>query len=100
MSKIAKAALAKAAALKAKKQSNGKNGKAVSTKPAKKAVKKNGTSTRVRITDAKGHEVTGRDNSFVCPECKSEITGPWSFKMHLVKQHDYSRKQAGLREEK
>ena len=65
------------------------------------ATKKEHTkSTRVQITDENGNIVSGRDNTFKCVECGNEITGPWSYKMHLVKQHDYSRKQAGLREEK
>lgn len=71
-----------------------------SKKNGKKAAKKEPRKSSVeRIKDAKGHEVTGRDNSFICPECKKSITGPWSFKTHLVKQHKYSRKEAGLRPE-
>ena len=56
-------------------------------------------STRVQIKDKKGKAVTGRDNTFVCVECGHEITGPWSYKNHLVNQHKYSRSKAGLRPE-
>ena len=71
-----------------------------SIKKAAATKKEHTKSTRVQITDENGNIVSGRDNTFKCVECGNEITGPWSYKMHLVKQHDYSRKQAGLREEK
>lgn len=95
---LAEKAKAKAAALRAAKKSGNKTVAAKSSKTDKKVSAKKEKSTRVQIKDAKGKVVTGRDNSFVCPECKAEITGPWSYKQHLVKQHNYTRKQAGLRE--
>lgn len=75
--------------------------KKVTTKKStiKKAAKKEVT-PRVQIKDGKGKPVTGRDNSFHCKHCKTDITGPWSYKMHLVNQHDYSREEAGLRPER
>ena len=100
------AMLKRAQELRAKKTSTPKPqpSKVESKKPAaKKATKKAASKTertpRVQIKDGKGKIVTGRDNSFYCKECKSEITGPWSYKTHLVKQHDYSREEAGLRPE-
>ena len=101
---LAEALKAKAAKLKA-----AKGGKSVSksepkkaaTKSSKKTASKKSTSSpRVQIKDKKGKVVTGRDNTFVCVECGSEITGPWSYKNHLVNQHDYSRAKAGLRDSK
>lgn len=95
---------AKAAAKKAAK-SNGKTVIAKTSKSAKagKSTKKNGKQkaervARVTIKDKKGKPVTGRDNTFTCVECGHEITGPWSYKNHLVNVHEYSRKQAGLRD--
>lgn len=65
-------------------------------KASKKGAKKEST-PRVQIKDKKGKIVTGRDQVFTCVECGESITGPWSYKTHLVKQHDYSRAKAGLR---
>lgn len=102
MSLAAKAA-AKAAAIRAGKKSSPakpltSTKKSVKTSKAAK-VKKQNREPRVQIKDGAGKIVTGRDNTFTCPEDKShKITGPWSFKMHLVKVHGYSRKKAGLRE--
>lgn len=85
------------------------SGKTTTKKAAKKTIKaaakkSNGKqerkSTRIQIRDAKGNIVTGRDNTFTCPECKGEITGPWSYKKHLMNQHKYRAKQAGLNEQK
>ena len=101
---LAEKAKAKAAAIRAGKKST--PAKSVKPSTAKKSsgkaakVKQQNRQPRMQIKDAKGRIVTGRDNSFKCPKCGAEITGPWSYKMHLVKQHDFSRKQAGLREEK
>lgn len=101
MPNVAEMAVARA---KAKKEKNAKT-----TTSKKSVVKKNGKKVktektarapRVQMKDKKGKLVTGRDNTFTCVECGNEITGPWSYKMHLVNAHEYSRKQAGLREAK
>lgn len=96
---LAAAIAKKQAELKSKSKSKPQPSTKETKKSAKSAKKTERKSSVERITDAKGREVTGRDNTFVCPECKKEITGPWSYKTHLVKQHKYSRKQAGLRPE-
>ena len=94
---VAEAAAEKVKAAAKKAKSAKPAAKKVAAKSAKPATKKANSTPRERIKDAKGREVTGRDNTFKCPECKNDITGPWSFKMHLVNVHEYSRKQAGLR---
>lgn len=39
-----------------------------------------------------------RNAKFACAEkgCGKTITGPWSYKQHLIKQHGYTPEQAGL----
>ena len=99
---LAEKAKAKAAALRAKKSTDNKKPAAKAAKSTAKKTSSKKESTRqprTQIKDKKGHVVTGRDNTFTCVECGNEITGPWSYKTHLVKQHGYSRKKAGLREE-
>ena len=100
MPTVAELAVARAKARKSKGGNDVKPSK--KTAPAKKGKVKSSkkeSTPRVQIKDKKGHPVTGRDNKFVCVECGHEITGPWSYKNHLVKVHDYSRKEAGLRGE-
>jgi hypothetical protein len=77
-----------------------KSEKPAQKKAAKKSGKKVTRTPRVQIKDGKGNPVTGRNEEFFCKHCKKNITGPWSYKTHLVKIHEYTREQAGLRKEK
>lgn len=101
---VAQMAIARAKARKAAAKASTTTSKKTAVK--KSNSKKSGKATktvrtpRTELKDKKGKLVSGRDNSFVCVECGHEITGPWSYKNHLVKVHSYSRKKAGLREEK
>jgi hypothetical protein len=94
----AKAKAAKSAEAKPSNSAKPAQKKADTKKKASKKQEKK--SSRVQIKDAKGKIVTGRDNTFTCVECKSEITGPWSYKQHLIKQHNYTPSKAGLNERK
>lgn len=73
--------LRRVAASKAKQPTN----PAKKSAPAKKAVAKK--------RDGK----YDRNAKFVCEKgCGKTITGPWSYKQHLIKQHGYTPEQAGL----
>lgn len=80
--KAAAAARVRLAANKAKQPTS----PAKKSAPAKKAVAKK--------RDGK----YDRNAKFVCVEkgCGKTITGPWSYKQHLIKQHGYTPEQAGL----
>lgn len=80
--KVAAAAKARLAANKAKTSTTAGKKSA----PAKKAVTK------------KRNGKYDRNAKFACSEkgCKKTITGPWSYKQHLIKQHGYTPEQAGL----
>jgi len=61
------------------------------------AAKKRTTKKVTKKTSKKKSEGKyDRNEVFTCPTCKKDITGPWSFKMHQINQHDKTPAQVGL----